>query len=56
MGKLILFSVVAMTIALPMLFAGDPRPRRGARRTARFMLVYLVVWVLACSYLYPRLL
>ena len=56
MAKLILFSILVVTIVLPMALAGDPRPRRGARRTVRYMLGYIVLWVLACSYLYPRLL
>lgn len=56
MDKLLLLSVLGATILLPVVMATDPSPKRGLRRTVVGMALYIIVWGLACSFIYPRLL
>jgi hypothetical protein len=56
MDKILLLSVLGMTLLLPVVMASDPVPRRGLRRTVLGMVACIVVWGLACSYLYAKLL
>ena len=51
MRKLILMSVLLVTVVAPWRFAGDPRAPRGMRRTVIFMVLFLVAWAV-CG---PRL-
>jgi hypothetical protein len=48
-GKLILTSILAATIVVPAIYARDPSPRRGLKRTmvalALFNAVYVVLLV-----------
>ena len=55
MAKLLLLSTVLMSIALPILLASDPNPRRGMRRLWRLMLAYNAFYVFAVLEIYPRL-
>ncbi len=55
MAKLLLLSILGATIVLPAVMASDPSPRRGLRRMVVGMVIYIVVWALACAFVYPRL-
>ena len=56
MEKLLLLSIAGMTMLLPLWMASDPSPKRGLARTVIGAAVYIVLWGLACSYLYAKLL
>jgi hypothetical protein len=55
MGKLIVFSILFATMAIPLFFARDARPKRGLRKALVAFSVYCVAWVLATAFLAPRL-
>ena len=55
MAKALLISVLIATIALPMIFARDAKPKRGLRRTVVWMVLFCVFYVFAALYVYPRL-
>ena len=55
MDKLLLLSVLGMTIVVPVVMASDPSPKRGLRRAVLGMVFYIIVWALACSLIYMRL-
>jgi len=45
MGKLILVSILVATVAVPVLGAADPRPRRGLGSTLLFLVLFNVAWL-----------
>jgi hypothetical protein len=55
-AKLVLFSVVIMMIALPILTSRDTSPRRGLQRTLLLVIAFNVIYLLAVRFIYPRLL
>jgi len=55
MAKLILLSVVLLTIAVPMLVAERPRPRRAIRLVWGVTLAFTFVWAVLCTWIYPQL-
>jgi hypothetical protein len=55
-AKLLLLSVVIMTVAIPIFAARDASPRRGLKRALFYFLVFNVAYLLAVRYLYPHLL
>jgi hypothetical protein len=52
MRKLILMSVLIVTVVAPWRFAGDPKPQRGIERTVIFMVLFIVIWALFGSWLF----
>ena len=54
MAKAILLSVMVATMAIPILAARDPNPKRGMRKTVTWFLAYVAFWVFACLVIYPR--
>lgn len=54
MQKLILLSILAMTIAVPAAAAREPRPRLGLRRTVAWMFAGILAYAFAVLFLYPR--
>jgi hypothetical protein len=44
MRKLILMSVLVMSVAAPWRYAREPNAQRGVSRTVRFMVLFLVAW------------
>jgi hypothetical protein len=52
MRKLILMSVLFVTVAAPWRFAGDPVPQRGVRRTVKFMVIFLIAWAVCGTRLF----
>lgn len=52
MGKLILISVLVVTVAAPVLGSADPSPRRGLGRTLAILLAFNVIWLLLLTLIY----
>ena len=55
MSKIIMASVIVMTIVAPILAARDASATRGLKKTTRWMIYFLVAWVFSLAYLYGRL-
>jgi hypothetical protein len=55
MAKLILLSVVLLTIALPMAVAERAGPRRSLRLVWGGMIAFALVWAVLCTWAYPQL-
>ena len=55
MAKLLLLSTVLVSIALPIVLASDPNPRRGVRRLWQLMLAYNAFYAFAVLEIYPRM-
>ena len=55
-AKLLLFSVVAMLVAIPVLAARDRSAKRGLKRALFLVLVFNLLYVLIVRFIYPRFL
>jgi hypothetical protein len=55
MAKLLLLSVVIMTIAIPVLTAGDRSARRGLQKAILLTIAFNVFYLLAVRFIYPHL-
>ena len=55
MAKLLLMSVVFMMIAIPVLTARDPSPRRGLKRAILLTIAFNLLYLFAIRFIYPRL-
>jgi hypothetical protein len=55
MRALLLMSILIATVAIPLWTARDPDGRRGLRRTVVHMVLFNVLYMLACVYLHHRL-
>jgi hypothetical protein len=53
-SKLILISVLLATIALPSVAARDTNPRRGLRRTIKYMALFYAFYLFGLLFLYGR--
>ena len=56
MQKLILVSIIAITIIVPAVAARDPDPRRALRKAVVWTLAGIVLYTLSVIFIYPRLL
>ena len=56
MSKILLVSILIVTVVVPLYAAKDPRPKRGLKKALRYMKLFLVVWVFFCAYLYTYVL
>ena len=54
MQKLILVSILALTVILPAVAAREPNPRRALRKLLAWSAVGLLAYLLAVVFLYPR--
>jgi hypothetical protein len=54
-GKLIVFSILIATIAIPLVHARRPRERRALRKTLVTFGVFCALWVFATLFIAPRL-
>jgi cell division protein FtsW (lipid II flippase) len=54
MAKLILLSIVAVTVAIPALAARERNPRRALRKALTWTFIGIVAYVLSVIFLYPR--
>jgi hypothetical protein len=55
MAKLLLMSVLIMTVVIPMVTATDRSARRGFKRTILWMVAFNAFYLVAIIYVYPRL-
>ena len=55
MQKALLTSILVATIAIPIVAARDERPRRGLQRAVLGMVLFDLLYMVACVVLYPRL-
>ena len=56
MQKIVLVSIIAISILVPAIAARDPNPRRALRKVVVGMLIGICAYVLAVLVIYPRLL
>jgi hypothetical protein len=52
LGLIPLF-IVLVSIALPILFAGSPKPKRALTRLQVSIAVFVLVWAFLCMGVYP---
>lgn len=55
LSKAILLSVMVATMAIPIIASRDSNAKRGMKKNVRWCLAFLVAYVLACLFVYPRL-
>ena len=55
MAKLLLLSVLIMTIAIPMRNARAKSPRAGLQRTIRAMAIYILCWFVFLIYVFAKI-
>jgi hypothetical protein len=55
MAKLLLLSVLIMTVALPMRYAKAKDPRAGLKRTIVAMALYIWFWVFYLVYIHMKI-
>lgn len=55
MAKLLLISIVIMTIAIPMRASRDPSPTRGLRRAVLWFAGFNLLYLIGIIYVLPRL-
>jgi hypothetical protein len=56
MGKLLLLSILALTIVVPSLAARERSPRLALQKTVAWMLCGICAYVVSVMFIYPRLL
>ena len=55
MAKLLLLSVVLMSVWLPIMTARDSNQKRGLKRLVHGIILFNIFWVFAALVIYPRL-
>ena len=55
-AKMVLVSILIMSILIPAKAAGAKDPRKGLKKALTQMIAFNFLYVLAVTYLYPRLL
>ena len=55
MAKIIILSIVLMSIGAPIWYSGAANSRRALRRLQTVMLLFIVVWTYLCLRKYPAL-
>jgi hypothetical protein len=53
--KLIILSIVIVSLGVPAWLSTAPRPRRGLRRAQVIIVLYVIVWGYMCTHWYPEL-
>jgi hypothetical protein len=56
MQKIVLVSILALSIVVPLVAARDPNPQRALRKLGVWMAIGIVVYWLAVLLIYPRFL
>ena len=54
MEKLILLSIIAVTVVLPAVAATERNPRRALRNALGWTLIGILVYLLSVIFVYPR--
>jgi hypothetical protein len=55
MEKLVLLSIVAVTIIVPAVAAAEPNPRRALRKALAWTVLGILAYVISVIFIYPRL-
>jgi hypothetical protein len=55
-AKILLMSILIMTVVAPLIASKDPHPARGVKKMVRWMIIFDLIWVLSLVFLYARLL
>lgn len=55
MEKLVLFSIVALTVVVPAVAAAERRPRLALQKTLGWMLIGIFAYLVSVVFVYPRL-
>jgi hypothetical protein len=55
MQKLLLISILIMSVAIPVATSRDRSRKRAVRQTITWVAAYCVVYLIALLYIYPRL-
>jgi len=55
MEKLIILSILLVSVAVPTWLSTSPQPRKALRQTQGFMVFYVIVWGYMCLHWYPVL-
>jgi hypothetical protein len=55
MQKLLLYSILIATVAIPVRMSREKTRAEGVKRTVKWMVGFCVVYLLGLLYLYPRL-
>jgi hypothetical protein len=55
MEKLIILSVVLVSMAVPSWLAASAKPRKGLRRVQGIVVLFVVLWGYMCTHWYPNL-
>jgi hypothetical protein len=55
MQKILLFSILIATVAIPVQMSGAKTRAEGAKRTVKWMIGFCVLYLIGLIYLYPRL-
>jgi hypothetical protein len=54
-AKLILLSIVVVSMVVPIALSNRPTPRRALRRAQWIIFAYIFVWALMSIFVYPEL-
>ena len=55
MAKLIIMSIVFVTMGVPIWLSTAKRPRGALRRAQTLSIIYALIWAYMCLRLYPQL-
>jgi hypothetical protein len=55
MSKLIILSIVLVTIGVPTWLSTSPQPRKALRRAQGIIALYVILWAYLCLHVYPDL-
>ena len=55
MQKLLLYSILIATVAIPVRMSREKTRAEGVKRTVKWMVGFCVFYLIALIYLYPRL-
>ena len=55
MSKLILLSIVIVSVVVPMMLASRKAPKRALRTSQIVTTLFIIVWACMCLYWYPRI-
>ena len=55
MDKVLLISILAAHVVIPVMYSQDENPKRGLSKALLALLVFNVVYALALFFIYPRL-
>jgi hypothetical protein len=55
MAKLIILSILLVSIGVPAWLSGSPQPRKALRKAQVIVTLFVVVWGYLCLHWYPEL-